>query len=153
MSLKDSRGTQVLPLGVSTTLFYKYIFMCKFLNKKRKNDKFISELHCTAAIKIIFEIRRQKYTIINERWLVDLVIRSGDVEVNPGPTKMTLVTLNCRGLKNKEKFTQLFNRLNTFHSEPNTIIALQETHLEFNNLNYKWRGNHIFTEGRGAQGG
>ena len=47
--------------------------------------------------------------------------------------------------------------LNRFHKQFNlnltTIIALQETHIEYNNLNYTWSGKHIFTPGNGSKGG
>ena len=93
-------------------------------------------------------------------WLYSLIILSGDVETNPGPDpklylgRMSLTTLNVRGLKKETKFKQLLNR---FHKQFNlnltTIITLQETHVEYNNLNYTWSGKHIFTPGSGSKGG
>ena len=80
------------------------------------------------------------------------IILSGDIEINPGPVDVTLMTLNCRGLKKEQKIKQLINRIQTDHRS-NLIIALQETHLEFKNLNYTWKGKHIFTESNGAKGG
>ena len=83
-----------------------------------------------------------------------ILLRSGDVERNPGPESMALVTLNCRGLKKESKLKQLINRIYKSHSsKDNLIVALQETHLEFNNLKYLWKGSHIFTTGTGNQGG
>ena len=86
-------------------------------------------------------------------WFGDLILLSGDVEVNPGPFDFTLITLNGRGLKNENKFKQLLNRLHHDHNGTNVIVALQETHVEFNNLNYTWRGKHVFTKGEGSKGG
>ena len=40
-------------------------------------------------------------------WMIFLILRSGDVEMNPGPLDLTLISLNCRGLKKEQKFTQL----------------------------------------------
>ena len=91
-----------------------------------------------------------KLTHVSWMWLQ--IMRSGDVESNPGPLDVTLITLNCRGLKRDHKFKQLMNRVQTDHRS-NLIVALQETHLNINNLNYTWRGKHIFTESNGAKGG
>ena len=85
-------------------------------------------------------------------WMIFLILRSGDVEMNPGPLDLTLISLNCRGLKKEQKFKQLLTRIHMTHHS-NVIAALQETHLEINNLNYTWKGKHIFTEGSGSKGG
>ena len=80
----------------------------------------------------------------------------GDVETNPGPDlhELTMVTLNTRGLKNKNKLTQLINRIQSSHNPTsNLIFALQETHIEYDDVKYKWKGNHIFTKGCGSRGG
>ena len=82
------------------------------------------------------------------------ILLSGDVEMNPGPLNFTLITINCRGLKREQKFKQLLNRIHSTHSSTrNLIVSLQETHIEFNNLSYTWKGKHIFTPGDGAKGG
>ena len=75
-----------------------------------------------------------------------LLALCGDVESNPGPEfqELTMVTLNTRGLKNKNKLTQLINRIQKSHNPTsNLIFALQETHIEYN----------IFTKGCGSRGG
>ena len=78
---------------------------------------------------------------------------AGDVESNPGPG-ITLVTQNSRGLKKESKLRQLINRIYKTHKLTNSlIISLQETHVEHSNLNYLWKGSHIFTPGNGHQGG
>ena len=82
---------------------------------------------------------------------VELLLCSGDVEVNPGPDLM-LGTQNCRGLKKESKLRQLLNRINKANNV-NIIFALQETHIEVSKLKYQWRGKHIFTPGTGQQGG
>ena len=59
-----------------------------------------------------------------------------------------------RPLKNKQKLTQLIDRIQKSHNvTTNLIFALQETHVERNDLKYKWKGNYIFTEGCGTHGG
>ena len=80
----------------------------------------------------------------------------GDVESNPGPElqELTMATLNTRGLKNKNKLTQLLNRIQKSHNPTsNLIFAMQETHIEYDDVKYKWKGNHIFTKGCGSRGG
>ena len=64
-SLMDSRGTQILPFGVSTTVFYNNISMFKFLNKKSKNDKFICGSQFTFIIKINLYLLKTKISYIN----------------------------------------------------------------------------------------
>ena len=96
----------------------------------------------------------------NTLWLSLLIIMSGDIETNPGPDsashfgRISLTALNVRGLKKETKFKQL---LNIFHRQSDlnltTIITLQETHVEYNNLKYTWAGKHIFTPGNGSKGG
>ena len=87
-------------------------------------------------------------------WTWKLLRRDGDVEMNPGPMDTTLVTINCRGLKDEGKLRQLINRISTSHNiYSNLIIALQETHLEYNSLNFRWKGKHSFTASSGAKGG
>ena len=68
-----------------------------------------------------------------------LLALCGDVKTNPGPElqELTLVTLNTRGLKNKNKLTQLINRIQKSHNPTsNLIFALQETHIEYNDVKY-----------------
>ena len=87
-------------------------------------------------------------------WVRRLINLSGDVELNPGPIDVTFGTLNCRGLKNKNKYNQLVNRIHcTQFGTTSLIFAMQETHIEHNSLKFNWKGNHIFTEGCGNKGG
>ena len=81
-------------------------------------------------------------------------MKGGDIETNPGPKNMMLITQNCRGLKKEMKLRQLINQLYKDHSNcDNLIIALQETHLTNTNLKYQWKGLHIVTPGLNSQGG
>ena len=162
-SITDSRGNPLLPARVSTIIIFICInFMFYFTayaqitndllkncdKFKIKNDTKIKQsiLHLTqGVIKLIMAYKWSEKS---------LIMLCGDVERNPGPIDISLVTLNCRGLKNKEKFNQLMTRLQNSHPvTSNLIIALQETHVEKSNLKFKWKGNYIFTEGLGSQGG
>ena len=87
-------------------------------------------------------------------WTSKMLTRDGDIETNPGPSEVTLVTLNCRGLKKEEKLKQLLHRFMTSHEvHSDIIISLQETHLEYDTFKYRWKGKHIFTQSDGAKGG
>ena len=97
---------------------------------------------------------KKLYIKNHSSWMFKLLTLDGDVEKNPGPEEITMVTLKCRGLKNEGKIKQLLNRLTTTHNiYSNLIITLQETHLNYNSLKYRWKGNHIFTPSIGAKGG
>ena len=95
-----------------------------------------------------------KWSQDESKWLMKLLMQDGDIETHPGPTELTLVTLNCRGLKNEEKLKQLLHRFTTSHDfTSNIIISLQETHLNYDTFKYRWRGKHIFTPSDGSRGG
>ena len=83
--------------------------------------------------------------------------KSSDVESNPGPqghrseTKLTLITQNCRGIKEERKLKHLLNNCyNVAKESKDFVIALQETMItDDRKLKYGWRGSHIFTPGTG----
>ena len=81
-----------------------------------------------------------------------LLLRSGDVELNPGPKELLLASQNCRGLKNNEKLKQLLNSCQHLQSKGSKIVALQESHLENSMLKYMWSGNFALTPSQGAKG-
>ena len=169
MRPKVSLGIKALPARVSNTIFYYYLNEINLLNEPEsestrinKCEKFninlLSVGHRCKQILWLIKFSSWISTISNipivlESWLGSLILLSGDVEVNPGPLDITLITLNGRGLKRENKFRQLLNRIQLDHNGSNLIVALQETHVELNTLNYIWRGKHVFTEGEGAKGG
>ena len=154
-----SFSTAILPVRVSKT-----IFLINFINLKNRLDniktltikkfilllKMLFHVHAMSNIRLL-EIKNELVTKV-EIWLSLLIQLSGDVEKNPGPLEMTMITLNCRGLKKEQKFKQLISRINSNHHS-NVIVALQETHIDFNNLNYIWKGKHIYTPSIGSKGG
>ena len=109
------------------------------------------EIYCLK--KLLFDTKIK--ISIKWSWSSFIILCSGDVEKNPGPIReATLLTLNCRGLKNQNKLRQLLNRLYSSHNiSKNFVAALQETHLEFSTLSYSWKGSNIFTPGLGHKGG
>ena len=82
-----------------------------------------------------------------------ILLRCGDVEQNPGPDEWSLLSQNCRGLKNKDKLKQLLNQLHKINNNSTKVIALQETHLEQSSLKYSWYGNFALTPSQGSKGG
>ena len=90
---------------------------------------------------------------IKNELLFTILLRLGDVEKNPGPIELKLVSQNCRGLKNKDKLKQLLSRANKLYSGDTKIIALQETHLESTFIKYSWSGKVAVTPSVGARGG
>ena len=97
-----------------------------------------------------FYLLDSSLTIKNVRRLT--LLRSGDIESNPGPETLTLMTQNCRGLKNKDKLKQLLNRCHKDKSSTQ-IIALQETHLDSAFIKYSWYGNFAITPSVRSKGG
>ena len=155
-SHRDSRGTQILPYWVSTINVLNVkpvtITISKIIKYNTLNTIFISKnLLNSNVIKYLIKIGIAN--IIGD-WVRRLINLSGDVELNPGPIDVTFGTLNCRGLKNKNKYNQLVNRIHcTQFGTTSLIFAMQETHIEHNSLKFNWKGNHIFTEGCGNKGG
>ena len=69
----------------------------------------------------------------NYRIIKMLLMLSGDIEQNPGPTHFEkdymLMTQNCRGLNNNAKLLQLLRDKNRLVKNKRYILALQETYL------------------------
>lgn len=95
-------------------------------------------------------------------YLKNLLLLSGDVELNPGPSDTTeqkdkymISTYNCRGLGDSKKLKIILNRfyqMNKFYQT--AVHLLQETKVvDERGLKYGWRGQYVFTPGTGrAQG-
>ena len=126
------------------------IKMHEINGKSIKKTKYI-ESCVVFVIAISLNHTKDKSFKITKVLLLKLML-AGDVEKNPGPEGMLLVSQNCRGLKNKEKFKQLLCRLQT-GSQMTKIIALQETHLDSAYIKYSWSGNSALTPSTGSKGG
>ena len=118
---------------------------------KESNRSKVSNIYFDKKLSIFIEDKSYTSTLI--RMLLLLV--AGDVERNPGPEDITLVTQNCRGLKNKDKLKQLLNRLSNMKIGNTKIVALQETHLDLDQsyIKYMWSGVMAITPGVGSKGG
>jgi hypothetical protein len=131
----------------------------KFLSECRKIKVNFGKYHKTFYIKVIVE--KNQWRDFNTIKL----IRSGDVELNPGPAlgridnanKMEIITYNCRGLKEYKKLKRVLNKCSQILKENKlSLIMLQETHLginETNKLNVMWRGGYVAAPGEGASRG
>ena len=138
-------------------------------NEVRNKNEYCNKLNCTTCWSSDLFVRNKnengklnctrcwssdQFVRNSCTWMCGVILQSGDIETNPGPIDVTLVSLNCRGLKKETKFKQLLNRIHNSHTyDKNLIVALQETHVENNQLKYMWKGQHIFMGGEGSKGG
>jgi len=88
-----------------------------------------------------------------------LLLRSGDIEENPGPSdnpvlkdeKLVINSYNIRGLKEYAKLKRTLNNCaGKLKANNNVVFQFQETHLENEDkgkLNLMWRGNYILSPG------
>ncbi len=82
-----------------------------------------------------------------------LLMRAGDVEINPGPPPPTLkiITYNCRGLKDRNILKRVLNSCHKIiNANRNSVINLQETHLDDSDkstLDVMWRHRYVISPG------
>ena len=93
--------------------------------------------------------------------LQDQLVRSGDVERNPGPetkggkereTVLKVISYNVRGLNDENKLRHLINYLYQSCRNKNSdfVACLQETYLtKAGKIPFLWRGNSEITQGNG----
>jgi len=108
-----------------------------------------------AVIKIVFYLTNKIVKLVE--WVAfRLISLSGDVEVNPGPVKaraptLEVITYNIRGLKEYNKLKRVLNKCaQIIGKNRNTIINLQETHLEKSDeqkIRVMWRGSFVMSPG------
>ena len=82
------------------------------------------------------------------------LVRSKDVESNPGPKESTILvtSYNVRGLKDEKKLRHLINKVYQDEKGKNSdyIVCFQETYITgTGKLPYLWRGNMHMTPGTG----
>ena len=78
-----------------------------------------------------------------------------DIESNPGPgEKLKIITLNCRGLGEIDKFRLLLNKAYDIMQKNYMIMMIQETMITNSRyLDLAWRGKYVFTPGTGNSQG
>jgi hypothetical protein len=82
-----------------------------------------------------------------------------DIESNPGPTdndtKLIILTLNCRGLGNVNKFRLILKKATlAINENQKTVIMLQETMIKNDSyLKLTWKGAYAITYGNGNSQG
>ena len=74
-----------------------------------------------------------------------------DIETNSGPgEKLKIITINCRGLREIEKFRLLLNKAYNTMQKGKIIMMIQETMITNSRyLDLTWRGKYVFTPGTG----
>ncbi len=73
-----------------------------------------------------------------------LLILCGDVELNPGPHNLMLMTQNCRGLQDYNKLRSILRNKMAVMNKNKAVLALQETYL-LNDEKIKWSGNYVIS--------
>jgi hypothetical protein len=80
-----------------------------------------------------------------------------DIEPNPGPDRnatLNVLTLNCRGLGNIDKFRLLLNKIYNLARKGPVVALLQESMIINDNfLALAWRGKYVLTPGTGNSKG
>jgi len=129
-------------IGMSTlTLNVHELYRYKDLNLHR-SYKSCAYLH---------EVYRK---IFSKKWILKsclyinlqkmFLLLCGDVELNPGPHKLMLMTQNCRGLQDYNKLRSLLRNKMAVMNKNKAVLALQETHL-LNDDMIKWSGNYVIS--------
>ena len=84
------------------------------------------------------------------------LMRSGDVETNPGPKEAAIkvISYNVRGLNDERKLRHLINHCYKLNQEAgkncDSFYFFQETYInEAGKIPYLWRGNYFLTNGQG----
>jgi len=91
-------------------------------------------------------------------WLLLLLLVSGDVERNPGPSSVIKIhTYNVRGLRCNLKLKRILNSCHeVIQSNPFAVFGFQETHLtkdDIDSLKFKWRHGFVLSPGTNKQCG
>lgn len=105
-----------------------------------------------------FSLSIRQRSAKNEVWMQLILLRAGDVELNPGPENKTeiinIMTLNINGSltkSSKQKIT-----LNRIRKISNSIVMLQETHLTKSDefvFNARWQHQAVFSHNTNASAG
>ncbi len=118
------------------------------VNKKLKNENFQLPSQCLSFLKVLLKDSINRKT---------LLLRCGDVEVNPGLKNnsgdeiLVINTLNVRGLKEFLKLKRILNKCSgIMKTNKNVIFNFQETHLDENDrskIDLMWRGEYSLSPG------
>ena len=78
-----------------------------------------------------------------------------DMETNPGlGEKLKIITMNCRGLGEIEKFRLLLNKAYDIMQKGKMVMMMQETMITNSRyLDLAWRGKNVYTPGTGNSQG
>ena len=127
------RGIKINVFNVKT-LFYSKSLHILTLPLNKPSSKYSNFICLNKTVIPHWLIKNKQYESISKNIVcIDrspekitglLLALCGDVETNPGPDlhELTMVTLNTRGLKNKNKLTQLINRIQKSHNPTSNLI-------------------------------
>jgi len=151
----QSKTNELTMAPLSTTYFFNLLSFCDY---NKVIFKLISPF--LASKNFIWNyIPVQVTHLIAYKFKFSKLIQSGDVEPNPGPkgTIVEIMSYNARGLKNRLKLKRVLNSCHKLMAQNNnTIIFLQETHLELDDtktVELMWRHNFLISPGTNRQWG
>jgi len=140
--------------------YFYYYYFYYYLDHSESRKSTTNKLKLQSLVTILITINYiiSKIRSFNCRHSSEIVrIRLlYDIETNPGPanSKLSVITLNCRGLGNIEKSRLLFNKMYKLSRNSNTIILLQETMVSDETyVKMAWRGKSVVTPGTGNSKG
>jgi hypothetical protein len=123
-------------------------YIC-FTKNSNQTPKHYIQIHKYSSI-IRFNVTSQRH--------LDYYIKArliNDIETNPGPgEKLKIITINCRGLAEIEKFRLLLNKAYDTMQKGKMIMMIQENMITNSRyLDLAGRGKYVFTPGTGNSQG
>jgi hypothetical protein len=127
--------------------FIKKINITKFLTTNQKQIRTQNYKVNSTTCSIVTNLRHLRNNIKANL--------QNDIEANPGPgEKLQIITLNCRGLGDINKFRLLLNKAYNIMQKGKMIMLIQETMITNSRyLDLAWRGKYMFTPGTGSSQG
>jgi len=130
---------EITSTSTSTSLTVLFIFDQTIIYRLYRISN-SSPLRTVLNLNLIFFVLTFQLNFLNKM----LLALCGDVELNPGPDKITLMTQNCRGLQDYNKLRLLIKGTRAILNKEKAVLALQETHL-MNDDMIKWSGNYVIS--------
>ena len=133
----------------------------KLRRLSKESCKSKSRISLNAELKLNSNINQDS---LFRHYRLDLLLRCGDVESNPGPDpgpgleaikkpkpSIQAITYNVRGLGDRKKVRHLINHCHKLcQKATDSIFMFQETYVEkLSLLDYIWRGDYQLTSGTG----
>ena len=132
---------------------------------KNKNEKIkLSNKRVFYYYTTLRTSNKRKHSTLNPNvsyYIILKLSKSGDIEKNPGPQEALndsltteIITLNCRGLTDRNKTRSLISNILKITGNDILIVFLQETLIDSQDyLNLIWKHQIVFTPGNGHSKG